>query len=161
MAYSGATLSDMPRMHASLPMMSRAFISTGPLLPMTAIKLVVRRARKAAAAGQKAQAGSPRAKSRRFRHFAEYRYSGNELKDMLGEAGFDVLETVPHDFYGSRDHAVGLVVDFRFLGKHNGHNFQLNWFGRLVSGALLRISPWVACASVLCVARCRKPQESS
>jgi SAM-dependent methyltransferase len=136
----------------------RVVLNSLPRLPLMLTKLVVRRARKGMGGHLAGKANSPGTKSGRFCHFAEYRYSRAELEGILRAAGFEVVETVPHDFYGSRDHAVGLVVDFRFLGKRNGYNFQLNWVGKLVSRALLRISPWVACASVVCVARCRKTE---
>jgi SAM-dependent methyltransferase len=92
----------------------------------------------------------------RYCHFTEYRYSRSELQTFLKQAGFEVLETVPHDFYGSRDHAIGLGVDFPFLRHQSEPNFCLTWFGKLLSVALDGISPWVACASVLCVAKAVK-----
>ena len=89
----------------------------------------------------------------RYRHFSEYRYSRSELEGFLRQAGFEILETVPHDFYDSRDHAAGLVVDFPFLQARNGVNFRLNVFGKITSMILNRISPWIACSSVLCLGR--------
>ena len=91
------------------------------------------------------------------RQFAEYRYTKSELEAFLQQAGFTIIQTVPHDFYGSRDHAVGLVLDFPFLGVRGASNFRLNLFGKIISSTLNRVSPWVACSSVLCVARAKKP----
>ena len=96
----------------------------------------------------------------KHRHFLEYRYSKSEVQDFLKQSGFEVLETVPHDFYGSRDHAIGLVVDFPFLRIVNGANFQLNYIGKFISRTLDKVSPWIACSSVLCVGRSRKGKET-
>jgi SAM-dependent methyltransferase len=93
---------------------------------------------------------------RRYYHFAEYRYSKSKLENLLKQSGFEIIETFPSDFYGSKDHAVGLVVDFPFLAARNAANFRLNPVGRVISRTLNGISPWIACSSVLCVARALK-----
>jgi len=95
-------------------------------------------------------------KENRYYHFLEYRYSKTELEDFLKQTGFEVIETIPHDFYDSKEHAIGLVVDFPFLGARNGVNFQLTPLGKLISRVLDCISPWIACSSVICVARSLK-----
>jgi SAM-dependent methyltransferase len=92
----------------------------------------------------------------KYYHFSECRYSKSELENFLRECNFEVIRTVPHDFYGSRDHAIGLVRDFPFLGARNGVNSRLNAVGKLISRTLDRISPWIACSSVLCVGRSLK-----
>jgi len=94
-------------------------------------------------------------------HFAEYRYSKSEVENFLKQSGFEVIKTVPHDFYGARGHTAGLVGDFPFLAARNGTNFQLNPVGRLISQTLNGISPWIACSSVLCVARVSKNHPQS
>lgn len=96
-----------------------------------------------------------------YYHFVEYRYSRSELENFLKRTGFEIVETVPHDFYDSKDHAVGLVVDFPFLGARNGVNFQLNPVGKVISQALRGISPWIACSSALCVGRSRKSTDDN
>jgi SAM-dependent methyltransferase len=92
----------------------------------------------------------------RYYHFLEYRYSISELEDFLKQSGFEIIKTVPHDLYGARGHAAGLVVDFPFLAASDGVNFHLSRLGRLISWMSLKISPWIACSSVLCVARVSK-----
>jgi SAM-dependent methyltransferase len=92
-------------------------------------------------------------RKRRYYHFLEYRYSRSELERFLKRAGFEIIKTVPHDLYGTNGHAAGLAVDFPFLAAPNGVNFRLNRSGTLISQMLLKISPRVACSSVLCVAR--------
>jgi len=91
-----------------------------------------------------------------YYHFAEYRYSKAELEDFLEQSGFEIIETVPHDHYDSKDHAIGLALDFPFLGARDGVNFRLNPVGKLISRIADRMSPWIACASVLCVGRALK-----
>jgi SAM-dependent methyltransferase len=93
-----------------------------------------------------------------YYHFLEYRFTVQELHSFLKHAQFTVLETLPHDFHGSKKHAIGLGVDFPFLKVRNSINFQLNIFGRIISRILDGISPWIACASVLCVAKAIKSE---
>jgi SAM-dependent methyltransferase len=100
----------------------------------------------------------PPRKHRRFYHFLEYRFTISELKDFLKKANFEVIQTVHHDFSGSKDHAIGLVSDFPFLGARNSVNFKLNFIGKLISRILNYISPWLASASVLCVGKSLKKQ---
>ena len=92
----------------------------------------------------------------RYYHFLEYRYSKSEVQNFLKQSGFEIIKTVPDDFYGSKEHAAGLMVDFPFLAASNGANFKLNFVGRIISRTLNRISPWIACSSVLCMARVLK-----
>ena len=91
-------------------------------------------------------------------HFLEYRYSKSELESFLRQSGFEMIKTVPTDFYGCKNHAAGLVVDFPFLKARNGANFRLNPVGKLISRTLDWISPWIACSSVLCVGRALKKE---
>ena len=92
----------------------------------------------------------------KYYHFSEYRYSRAELESFLQQSGFRVIEVVPHDHYDSKDHAIGLVVDFPFLGARKGVNFRVNPVGKLISRVADRMSPWIACSSVLCVGRSPK-----
>ena len=74
----------------------------------------------------------------------------------MKKSNFKVIETVPHDFHGSKNHSIGLGVDFPYLKVRNSVNFELNYIGKLISHILDRISPWNACASVLCVGKSLK-----
>ena len=95
-------------------------------------------------------------KRKRYYHFLEYRFTIKELQTFIRNAKFEVIQTIPHDFPGSKDHAIGLAVDFPFLKDPYGYNFKLNRIGKLISRLLNYISPWIACASVLCVGRSLK-----
>ena len=97
-----------------------------------------------------------KAKKKKYYHFLEYRFTVKELHSFLKKSNFRVIETVPHDFHGSREHSIGLGVDFPFLKKRNSVNFKLNYFGKIISRILDGISPWIACASVLCVGKSLK-----
>jgi SAM-dependent methyltransferase len=90
--------------------------------------------------------------------FLEYRYSKSEVQDFLRQSGFEVIKTVPHDLYGAKGHSAGLTVDFPFLAARNYVNFRLNPLGTLISQMFLKISPWIASSSVLCVGRAIKSQ---
>jgi SAM-dependent methyltransferase len=92
-----------------------------------------------------------------YYHFTEYRYTKDELENFLRQSGFEIIKTIPHDFYESNDHAIGLWLDFPFLRNFKGGaNFRLNPIGKVFSRVLDSISPWIACASVICVARSLK-----
>ena len=86
--------------------------------------------------------------------FTEHRFSRAEVTDALGRAGFAVEETAPDDFrlpWGK-----GLSLDLGPLVRPAGApigTWELNRFGRLLGGALAALSPWSACAGILCVAR--------
>ena len=96
-------------------------------------------------------------KRRRYCHFIEYRYTRIELENFLKHAGFEIIKSIPHDFYDSKDRAIGLWMDFLFLRDlKGGANFKLNAAGIFVSRILDSISPWIACSSVICVARSLK-----
>ncbi len=101
-------------------------------------------------------------KERRYYHFTEYRYTRGELESFLKQAGFEIIKTIPHDFYDSKDHAIGLWMDFLFLRDlKRSPNFRLNPVGKLVSRILDGISPWIACNSIICVGRSLKKDDLS
>jgi hypothetical protein len=91
-----------------------------------------------------------------YSHFTEYRYTRSELENFLVQSGFEVIETRPHDFYDSKDHAVGLWGGFPFFRAGEWGNYRLHSIGKLVSQTLDSISPWIACSGVICVARSLK-----
>lgn len=96
-------------------------------------------------------------KRKLYYHFTEYRYTRYELENFLKKTGFEVIKTIPHDFYDSKDHAIGLSVDFPYMMDPKCRvNFRLNPVGKLISRIMDGISPWIACASVICVARTLK-----
>ena len=86
--------------------------------------------------------------------FTEHRFSRAEVTGALGRAGFAVEETAPDDFrlpWGK-----GLSLDLGPLVRPAGApigTWELNRFGRLLGAALAALSPWSACAGILCVAR--------
>jgi len=95
-------------------------------------------------------------RKQKYYHFIEYRFSSKELQSFIEKSNFKVLTTVPHDFHDSKDHAIGLGVDFPFLKTRNSVNFELNFLGKVISRILDWISPWFACASILCVGKSLK-----
>ncbi|MFX1463602.1 MAG: class I SAM-dependent methyltransferase [Promethearchaeota archaeon] len=95
-------------------------------------------------------------KRKKYYHFLEYRFTIKELHMFLNHSNFNVIETLPHDFFDSKDHAIGLGLDFPFLRKRYSVNFELNKIGKLISRIMEGISPWIATASILCVGRSLK-----
>ncbi len=93
----------------------------------------------------------------KYYHFTEYRYTRVELENFLQQTGFEIIKTIPHDYYDSDDHSVGLWVDYPLLRYSNSWaNFRLNSAGKLISKTLDGISPWVACGLAICVGRSLK-----
>ena len=82
--------------------------------------------------------------------FDEHRYSRSELRKLVIENGFEPLRMVPDDL--RLPQAMGLCRDFRGrLG--NPEKFRLNALGLLTERTLRRLSPWISCGGVFCVAR--------
>ena len=82
--------------------------------------------------------------------FDECRYSKDEVKRLMVQNGFEPLRIVPDDL--KLPYAMGLCRDFRGrLG--NPEKFELNRFGLLVESVLRKLSPWISCGGVFCVAR--------
>ncbi|MBI3781895.1 MAG: class I SAM-dependent methyltransferase [Deltaproteobacteria bacterium] len=92
--------------------------------------------------------------------FAEYRFSGKELKSFLHQAGFEVLSMHADDFVPPL--GKGLWVDSSsFFGYRIGlfdmapgrKRWELNARGRFVQAVANMISPWMIAGGVLAVAR--------
>jgi SAM-dependent methyltransferase len=82
--------------------------------------------------------------------FDEYTHSRAELRRLLVQNGFEPLKIVPDDL--RLPYAMGLCRDFRNrLG--DPQKFTLNRMGVLIATALNKLSPWIACGGVFCVAR--------
>lgn len=86
--------------------------------------------------------------------FTEHRFSRAEVEAALAAAGFVVEATAPDDFH--LPWGKGLSLDLGPLVRPAGApigTWELNRFGRLLGRALAALSPWAACAGILCVAR--------
>jgi len=82
--------------------------------------------------------------------FDEYRYSRNEVRKLLVQNGFEPLRTVPDDL--ELPYAMGLCRDFRDRFG-NAEKFELNRFGLFMERILRKLSPWISCGGVFCVAK--------
>jgi SAM-dependent methyltransferase len=88
--------------------------------------------------------------------FTEHRFSRGEVVTALRAAGFAIEETAPDDFH--LPWGKGLSLDLGPLVRPAGAalgTWELNRAGRLLGRALAAMSPWAACAGILCVARAR------
>jgi len=83
-------------------------------------------------------------------HFAEYRYSPPEVEQMLSRHGFSLLATTWDDFSDKRM-SLGIWADFPPLQARR--LYEMNAVGKSVALLLNSLSPWIAAAGVLCVAR--------
>lgn len=82
-------------------------------------------------------------------YFYEYRYTDEELKNFVEQAGFKILGVRPKDDL-SPDRSIGLWLDYPVLRAKNAPNFHLNTLGKLIK---LLLSPfpsfWSACIVVI------------
>ena len=82
--------------------------------------------------------------------FDECRYTRNEVSKLLVQNGFEPLRIVPDDL--KLPYAMGLCRDFR--GRiGNPEKFELNRVGLFIEKILRKLSPWISCGGVFCVAR--------
>ena len=88
--------------------------------------------------------------------FEEYRYTRRQFQNQLADAGFEILEMVPDDFFPPRN--MGLHVDFPFL-RHPSRKWELNLAGRMLRGGTALFSPWWTCAGTLWVCRKRAQRQ--
>ncbi len=84
--------------------------------------------------------------------FAYYLFGKHELRDMLEHAGFSIEHEAPHDLPDAKSH-FGLYSNWPLLrGKRP---YELNILGRVVKTLCNAISPWIAAAGVVVIARKR------
>lgn len=87
--------------------------------------------------------------------FYEYRYTVDELKSFVTEAGFELVELLPKDDL-AKDRSIMLWSDFPSLRHNNNNIFELNDKGIRVKRILDALTPFTY--SALIVAVCRKPK---
>lgn len=83
-------------------------------------------------------------------HFAEYRYTRQEVERLLATAGFDVLATTWDDFR-PRGMSLGLWADFPQF--HGTGPYRLNGPGQLLALTLNSLSRWLLTGGIFCLAR--------
>jgi len=89
--------------------------------------------------------------------FTEFRYSRREIERHLERTGFRVEHVEPDDF--RPPWAKGLSLDLGPLVRERGApagTWELNAPGRLLARCLNAVSPWIACAGILLIARAAK-----
>lgn len=88
----------------------------------------------------------------KLEHFSTYLFTKKDLETILNNAGFDIIETKPHELPEKNSH-YGLYVDWKILrGKEP---YQLNSLGIAVKKLANAISPWIASTGIVVVARKR------
>jgi SAM-dependent methyltransferase len=85
-------------------------------------------------------------------HFAEYRYTPQEVELLLASSGFEVLETTWDDFL-PKEMSLGLWADFPQF--HGTEHYRLNGPGKLLALSLNNLSRWLLSGGVFCLARKR------
>ncbi len=90
--------------------------------------------------------------------FTEFRYSRAEMDGFLQRTAFDILETVPDDFFPPWQK--GLFCDLCDLGCFVGYEpkppYEFGPFGRMVARAIRSFGPWHSAGGIFYVARARK-----
>jgi len=83
-------------------------------------------------------------------YFVEYRFTQNELVEIVRECGFEFVKFATDEYEPTRL-ALGLFVDLPlFRGKDD---WSLNLLGRLVRRSASFISPWLTTGGVLLLAK--------
>ncbi|WP_027713860.1 class I SAM-dependent methyltransferase [Desulfuromonas sp. TF] len=83
-------------------------------------------------------------------HFAEYRYTLQEVEELLASSGFEILESTWDDFL-PRSMSLGLWADFPQF--HGANPYRLNRPGQLLAAAMNGASRWLLSGGVFCLAR--------
>lgn len=83
-------------------------------------------------------------------HFAEYRYTRQEVERLLVSSGFEVLKTDWDDFL-PKGMSLGLWADFPQF--HGAGPYRLNGPGKLLALTLNSLSRWLLSGGVFCLAR--------
>lgn len=82
--------------------------------------------------------------------FSNYLFDREELRKLLGEAGFEVVEMKAHELPETDSH-YGLYVDWPFF--RGNEPYRLNGLGRAVKTVSNAVSVWVASTGAVVVAR--------
>jgi len=82
--------------------------------------------------------------------FSHYMFRKGDIRVLLEELGFDVLEINPHDLPEPRSH-YGLWVDFPIF--RSARPYELNVLGRAVKNLMNGISPWMIATGMFFVAK--------
>jgi len=82
--------------------------------------------------------------------FANYLFDREELRQMLASAGFEVVETIPHELPEADGH-YGLYVDWPFL--RGAEPYRLNALGKFIKQVTNELSPWISSTGAVVVAR--------
>jgi SAM-dependent methyltransferase len=82
--------------------------------------------------------------------FAYYLFGRREFEKMITDAGFSIQEVLPHDLPDAKSH-FGLYANWPLLrGKKP---YELNVLGLLVKAISNTLSPWVASAGIVVIAK--------
>ncbi len=84
--------------------------------------------------------------------FSNYLFDRNELKKIIRDRGFELVEEKPHELPEPDSH-YGLYIDWPFLRGEK--SYRLNAVGRFLKMVFNTISPWAASTGVVIVARKR------
>ncbi len=84
--------------------------------------------------------------------FAYYLFGRRELESMLEQAGFQIETAIAHDLPDANSH-FGLYANWPFLRGEKP--YELNMAGKIVKAVCNAISPWIASAGIVVIAKKR------
>jgi len=67
------------------------------------------------------------------RVFYQYYLSKKDLKKLIKKAGFEIVDWFYYDKFHSKNERIGISLEFPFLKKNNGEQYELNSFGRIIA----------------------------
>lgn len=82
--------------------------------------------------------------------FANHVFRKGDIRVMLENLGFEILELNPHDLPDPQSH-YGLWLDFPFL--RGTRPYELNWLGLLTKKVMNAVSPWMIATGMFFVAK--------
>lgn len=82
--------------------------------------------------------------------FAYYLFEKQEVARLLENAGFSVELVLPHDLPDRKSH-FGLYSNWPFL--RGSKTYELNILGRIIKTLCNAVSPWIASAGIVVIAR--------
>lgn len=88
--------------------------------------------------------------------FAAYLFTPSELARLVRQAGFAIVELIPHELPDPEAH-FALYHDWPFL--RGDRPYRLNAFGRRLKRACERLSPWCAATGLFAVAKALPSRE--
>ena len=64
------------------------------------------------------------------RVFYQYYYSKKDLRKLIHQSGFKIIDCFYYDQYHTKSQRIGICLEFPFTKKNTSKSYDLNWIGR-------------------------------